>query len=254
MTDPIVLGTSYSTEVMFRRQDGSVVNPDVVTMTLQPPVGDRVPHTFGISTAITNPSTGLFRYTALGSIAGIYLHAWKGSGASFNDALPVVVIDVMDPFQAAAISALTQDDLERHFPPDNVRTIFSDDGSGNAGPRLKTALLVGFRGVQTILLKAWTAEQILGLVLQDEFVKAQVCALTMVHGCQGRIQWVGKDAPYEGLRKTTTDILEAMAEAQKRSVAEQTVGKNPNLAGRATHPEPKRIFAPTGDNPRRGGY
>lgn len=152
---------------------------------------------------------------------------------------------------------VNQDDLEAFFPPEHVRAVFSDDGSGNAGPRLTIACDVATRRAEAILRRAWPGnEQLDALFAEDSAVRWAAASLALVQGVQGKPQWTGPGAPYEGLEKTALKTLDDLAKANTRSRAEANgAGQNPLVKGSISSPEqPQYVFAASKSNPRRGGY
>lgn len=150
---------------------------------------------------------------------------------------------------------ITQEDLEERYPPQFVRQVFADNGALTPGPRLPVACVVATRLGESILLKAWTSATIPTLVAEDEAVKSQLCAIAMFEGMQGKPQWCGQGAPYATLRSDAMKVLDLLAMGQLRSSAEAKAGANPNRKGNIASPDcPPRMFAPTRDRPKPGGY
>lgn len=150
---------------------------------------------------------------------------------------------------------IDQGDLEQNFPPKHVRLIFSDDGSGNPGPRLAAACLRASRRAESILLRAWSLESIDKLFEEDEAVMAECCRLAIAYGVQGKTEWSGQGAPYEGTEKAALAALRDLTDGQMRSRGEsQGAGTNPTITGRSTVPDPQYVFASSAKQPRRGGY
>lgn len=154
-----------------------------------------------------------------------------------------------------APALITREDLEERYPPQHVRGVFADDGSREPGPRLPVACAVATRLGEAVLLKAWTAEQIRGLVAEDEAIKSAFCKLAMYEGADGKPEWMGEGRPYASLRKNALETLELLVKAELRSRAEATVGANPNRKGSVSSPDsPQFMFAPSKGRPRPGGY
>lgn len=154
-------------------------------------------------------------------------------------------------------AAITQEDIEERYPPQFVWQVFSDDGAAEPGPRLAVACAVATRQAESVLLKAWPAEQIPLLIAEDEAVKSSVCDLAMFEGIKGKPQWSGQGSPYAGLRVDAMKMLEALAQAQLRTIAEGKggVATNPNRKGNVASPDsPQFMFAPSRSRPRPGGY
>lgn len=152
---------------------------------------------------------------------------------------------------------ITQEDIEERYPPQFVWQVFTDDGAAEPGPRLAVACAVATRQAQAVLLKAWSAEQHAALIAEDEAVKSAVCDLAMFEGIKGKPQWSGQGAPYANLRKDAMAMLQELAAAQLRTIAEGKPGvsANPNRKGNIASPDcPPRMFAPTRARPRPGGY
>jgi hypothetical protein len=156
----------------------------------------------------------------------------------------------------AGSTLITQADLEARYPPQHVRALWSDTGSGQPGPRLQIALDVASRVASSILLKAWPdpAQHVI-LADEDPAVKDAICDLAMAHGAKGKPEWSGEGRPYSGLEKSAKDTHEHLAKAQLRSVGEAKAGKNPNLQTTIASPEePAFMFAPSRGRPNPGGY
>jgi hypothetical protein len=151
---------------------------------------------------------------------------------------------------------IDQDDLEKFFPPKTVRAVFSDNGSGNPGPRLALACATASRRAEGVLLRAWSLESIDKLFEEDEAVMYATCCLAIAQGVMGRPEWSGQGAPFAGLEKQCLTALRELADAQTRSRAETNgAGGNPTLKGSIRAPaEPQYVFSPSKSNPRRGGY
>lgn len=148
------------------------------------------------------------------------------------------------------------DDLYRSYNPETVRSIFCDNGSGRPGPRLEESLAIARRMGDAQLLKAWTLAQIETLVVEDVAIRALMCRLTIAVGGQAKIEWAGDPSqnPFALLEKNTISALGSIALGQTRSAGESVAGANPNISGSTTTTCPKRMFAPTREHPRRGGY
>lgn len=156
-----------------------------------------------------------------------------------------------------ALGDLTLADLEAKFGPSIVRQVFCDDGSGEPGPRLTSALRSGRRIGDAVLLTAWTLDQINELVANDDAVRSAMLSLALSEGMEGRIEWDSDGGQRERLRKSALETLKLLAKAEERSVAETTAGRNPHSSiGRVnTRTTPNTfVFAPTRSQPRRGGF
>jgi hypothetical protein len=151
---------------------------------------------------------------------------------------------------------IDQGDLEKFFPPNHVRALFSDSGSGAPGPRLVLACTVASRRAESILLRAWSLDSIDALFEEDEAVVCAACGLAMAIGAMARPEWSGQGAPYQGLEKSSLAALKDLADAQTRSRAETNgAGANPTLKGSISAPkEPQYMFTPSKSRPTRGGY
>lgn len=151
---------------------------------------------------------------------------------------------------------VTLADVQAVFPPDVVGAVFSDDGTGIAGPRFETARRIASRLGEAILRKAWPgAPQLTALVAEDEAVKAMFCHLVMAEGVSVKPEWSGPEAPFAHLRKQAIQMFERYAQGQARPLAETAdgVGKNPNVGSSLTVATPERLFVPNARNPRAGG-
>jgi hypothetical protein len=154
-----------------------------------------------------------------------------------------------------APALITRADLEERFPPQHVRGVFRDDGASEPGPRLAVACAVATRQAEAVLLKAWSLEQMAGLVAEDEAIKSALCDLAMAEGVKGKPEWMGEGRPYATLRKDALTTLEMLAKAELRTRAERTVGANPNRRGNVGSGDCRAFtFAPARDGSRRGGY
>lgn len=151
---------------------------------------------------------------------------------------------------------IDQGDLEANFPPQHVRRIFCDDGSGNPGPRLAKACLRASRRAEAILLRAWTLEQIDVLFAEDDSIVAESCRLAIAFGVDGKTEWSGQGAPYQGAEKAALAALRDLTDAETRSRAESLgAGTNPTIKGSIGTPrEPAYVFANSINQTRRGGY
>jgi hypothetical protein len=149
-----------------------------------------------------------------------------------------------------------QSDLETFFPPNHVRQVFCDDGTGTPGPRLAVACSVGCRQADGFLLKAWADDNLAALVAGDDAIRLAVCQLVMAVGVLGKPEWSGEGAPYASSKKDALATLQLLSTAQLRSRAEKTGGgANPNAKGSiASAACPQFVFAPSRRNPRPGGY
>jgi hypothetical protein len=151
---------------------------------------------------------------------------------------------------------ITQADLEANFPPEHVRGVFSDTGKLLPGPRLATACARASRRAEGILLRAWSLEGIDVLYAEDEAIVAETCRLAMAYGVEGKPQWTGQGAPYQGLEKAALAALRDLADAEVRSRAESLgAGANPRVSGNVSAPsEPQYVFSSSRNQPRRGGF
>lgn len=150
---------------------------------------------------------------------------------------------------------IDQEDLEANYPPGVVRRVFSDDGSGIPGPRLARACQRASRRAESILLRAWSDAQIDKLFEEDESVVAATCGLAIFYGVEGKTEWTGQGAPYEGLERRCLAELRDLADGKSRSRGEaQGAGTNPTITGRTNAPCPQYVFAESRKQPRRGGY
>jgi hypothetical protein len=152
---------------------------------------------------------------------------------------------------------IDQGDLESNFAPQHVRRVFSDDGSGNPGPRLAAACLRASRRAESILLRAWPDPTSMDkLFEEDEAIIAETCRLAMAFGVEGKPEWSGQGAPYQGLEKAALAALRDLTDAETRSRAEQNgAGSNPTIRGSIQTPqEPAYVFANSLTQTRRGGY
>lgn len=152
-------------------------------------------------------------------------------------------------------SYIGQPELEAQYTARVVRGMFCDDGSTTPGPRLARCCAAASRQADAILLKAWTSDQIPTLVADDEAVQTAVCRLAMAIGGDGRPEWTGDGAPFNGAAKDARAELELLAKAQLRSRAEATAGSNPNVRGTVASPEtPAFMFSPSRNRPKPGGF
>lgn len=152
---------------------------------------------------------------------------------------------------------ITQADLEAIYAPKVVRAVFSDDSSGQPGPRLASCCLVASRRAEAILLRAWSLEQIDVLFEEDEAVKFFTVQLTLAYGAAAKPEWTREGGPYAGLEQTALKALKDLADAQVRSRAETNgAGGNPVLKGNISTPNGPGnfVFAATRGRPNRGGY
>jgi hypothetical protein len=148
------------------------------------------------------------------------------------------------------------DDLYRVYNPETVRSIFCDDGSGRPSNRLEEAIAIARRLGDAQLLKAWNLAQIETLIVEDAAIRALMCRLIIAEGGQGKLEWSGDPTqnPFDLLEKKVLAQLGAIALGQLRSAGESVAGANPNIAGDVSTTCPKRMFAPTREQPRRRGY
>ena len=151
---------------------------------------------------------------------------------------------------------ITQADLEANFPQKHVRGVFSDTGQLQPGPRLAAACMRASRRAESILLRAWSLDGIDVLFEEDEAIRAETCRLAMAYGVEGKTEWTGQGAPYQGLEKAALAALKDLADAEIRSRAESLgAGANPRVSGNVSAPaEPQYTFAPSRNQPRRGGF
>ena len=149
---------------------------------------------------------------------------------------------------------ISQADLEAKFPATHVRRVFSDDGSNTVGSRLAHSIAVCSRRADAILARSnWSYEQIEEAVEEDLLLKDAICSLVMAHGCQGKPEWSGENAPYSGLEKSALQLLKDVAGAHLRSRAEEVVGTNKTRHGQ-THVASPKMFAGTRNRPKPGGF
>lgn len=157
-----------------------------------------------------------------------------------------------------ASAYIGQADLESRFGVKQVLRVFCDDGSNTVGPRLAISCDVGSREADSILATAWpSTEQRLTLVTSDLAIWASVCDLAMADGMSARPEWQvtdgSKPSPYQSLADRAKARLKQLAQAQIRSVAEETAGKNPHTRmGKVSRHE--FIFAPSNGRAYRGGF
>lgn len=154
---------------------------------------------------------------------------------------------------------ITQDDLELKFTPQQVRRVFSDDGSSAPGPRLAAACDEASRIARAILRKSWGSENIDKLIADDAGVRGALCTLAMEIGADAHPEWQqnGK-GPYTDAGARARKVLEDIVKGDLRPESESTAGANPTYADRITTPDatdhPQFLFAPSGGKRPAGGY
>lgn len=148
-------------------------------------------------------------------------------------------------------------DLVERFGPNLVRQVFCDNGSGTPGPRLFRSLKSGRRIADSVLLAAWSQEQIETLVAEDDAVRGSALDLVLSEGMAGKLEWDVEGGARDRLRKAALENLRMLVKGEQRSTAEKTAGANPHIrAGRVnTQRTPHTfIFAPSRAKPRPGGF
>jgi hypothetical protein len=153
---------------------------------------------------------------------------------------------------------IDREDLEAQFPSRHVGAVFCDDDSGQPGPRLAAACSRASRRAEGLLLRAWSSEQIDVLYDEDEAIVAETCRLAMAYGVEGKTEWSGQGAPYQGLEQAALKALKDLADAETRSRGEANgAGTNPRAQGNISAPGgacTQYTFSESRTRPRRGGY
>jgi len=153
---------------------------------------------------------------------------------------------------------ITLQDLDDRFTARMVRSVFCDNGSNTpSASRLGEALSAGRREADAYLMVAWTPEQIETLIVEDSTIRAAVLDLVMAEGMAGRGEWDSEGGPRDRLEKRASSRLKLLANAEKRSRAEDVAGINPHTTSvkvrTRTNPQ-TFVFAPSRAKPTRGGF
>lgn len=150
---------------------------------------------------------------------------------------------------------ITQEDMEQHYKPDEVRRASCDDGSGVAGPALSDAMESASKQARMILGRAWPdpAAQT-KLIENDECIKGDICDLAM-HELTKRSSawWIDGKPPYQAIKKEAEQHLTDIVNAALRPNSEAQAGANPRYQSRVNAPV-NFVFAPTSTRPNPGGY
>lgn len=151
---------------------------------------------------------------------------------------------------------ITQADLESWFTPNLVKRVFSDDGSGQPGVRLQTALSIASDEAKGHMMLAWPDPlSVEKLVDEDQSIRHAVGKLAMAVGMESKPEWYQPGGGVgQAWRKEAVDVLKAVAQANRRSVGEQKAGTNKVYEQRVTAPTPNFIFAPSGGKAAGGGF
>lgn len=153
---------------------------------------------------------------------------------------------------------VTQADLEQRYKPRQVRDAACDDGSGTPGTSLASAISTGSKRAKMILGKGgWSEDAIETLVAGDEALQTAVCDIVMYELTKRNVAWL--DQQGRPILRTSKDdaiaMLEAVANASLRPVAEATAGSNSRFKNRMNvRRSPQYMFAGSRDKPRPGGY
>jgi len=153
---------------------------------------------------------------------------------------------------------ITQAILEAHYKPRQVRDAACDDGSGEPGISLSTAIATASKRAKMILVKGgWSHEAIETLVGDDETLQAAVADIAMYELTKRNLAWLDQQGrPI--LRTALTDaiqLLEDVASAKARPESEATAGANTRFNNRMNvRREPQYMFAGSRSKPRPGGY
>jgi len=150
---------------------------------------------------------------------------------------------------------ITYSDLVDRFGSEMCRQVFCDDGSGTPGPRLTASLRSGRRLADTVLLKAWTREQIEVLVAEDDAVRGAILDIAMSEGMMGRLQWESDTGARVTLRKQGIESLKLLVSGELESAASETAG--PRIAKEAVRVARVPVafsMAPSKARPNRGGF
>lgn len=150
---------------------------------------------------------------------------------------------------------VTYSDLVARFGAELPRQVFCDDGSGTPGPRLTTSLRSGRRLADTVLLKAWTREQIEVLVAEDDAIRGAILDIVISDGMLGRLQWESETGMRVTLRKQGIDTLKMLVSSELESVGSEVAGKRMNTEGVRVGRVPASFsMAPSKSRPTRGGF
>ena len=147
---------------------------------------------------------------------------------------------------------IDQADVEARIGPRCLVDLLDDDGDGIAdASRIAALLTAASKIARGILYRAFpSSDQIDDLVEADEGVKNDVVEIFVGLASGGRPHMLGPDgkSPFSSWRAEASKRLNAIADAQIRSIGEETAGANQTLT---TTVQPTRtpIFAATADDP-----
>jgi hypothetical protein len=153
-------------------------------------------------------------------------------------------------------------DLEARFSALQVKRVFCDNGSNTVnGSRIASAISTARRIADAILLTAWNQQQIETIVAEDDAVRSAILDIALSEGMVGRLEWDSDNGPREKLKKQAVDTLKLLAQCQLRSIAEtRGAGENPHGRMGAVRNDRSAargkdfVFAPSKNNPSRGGF
>lgn len=126
---------------------------------------------------------------------------------------------------------ITQETLEKFYPPRLIHELFADDGSREPGPRLGNALDAGSDEAAAILGKVpnWQSEEAMQLLVDtDTAVQKAISKLVMSIGYSAKPQWHagGQTSAGDTWEKSAKTTLEDIVQRRLRTKAESVVGKN----------------------------
>lgn len=153
---------------------------------------------------------------------------------------------------------ITQAILEAHYKPRQVRDAACDDGSGDPGTSLATAISTASKRAKMILAKGgWSEESIETLVGDDDALESAVCDIAMYELTKRNLAWI--DQSGRPIMRTAKDdavaLLEDVASAKLRPASESTAGANGRFGNRSNvRRDPQYMFAGSRSKPTPGGY
>lgn len=158
------------------------------------------------------------------------------------------------------------EDLQDLIGNDMLVRFFVDDGSGDlASPSDGWSRMgrVGKRAeadAAARLLRGWTSDQIVLLMQNDDALRTHVAWMALHYGSERKEAFQQDDGSgaYPSQYKRAIERLKLLSEARQQSPGEAVAGLNDHIGAGAVQPTVQSggsrfAFAPTRDNPKRGG-
>ncbi len=152
---------------------------------------------------------------------------------------------------------VSQSDVERRCGASVLVQLLDDDRDGVADPANVSEMLdVGSRDAESIMLKAWSRDQIGQLAAEDVIVREAICDICIGWAGERKPGFLQADGltPWAKKRERGERVLHEFASGKRRVGAEEVVGVNQTIGARVTNDVPPTfVFAATKADPRGPG-